>query len=227
MIDEITFSSGQTVRVGRIEREKIDSFNASNPEPEPPRKSAADLGIEVFGGIEETEFLTVLDDPEYLAALDDYHVSMAAKWLDLFASVVDFDFPAAEADDLAEMGIIDPDSPADILDTLIIRSREDTAELIAAILYNSTVTVRGLREASEKFNIRWRGKRLSALHKLSVTPVDGSDVFGARQAARANGISWLEFCKLTGPEQSDEVAFHLLDGRLEWLITQWNRVKAQ
>ena len=88
-----------------------------------------------------------------------------------------------------------------------------------AVLYNSTVTPRGLQEAERKLNVQWDNVRIKVAgggEKRS----RASDVFNSRKAALAAGMTWNEFCELTGPEQSDEMAFFILNSRLECLMVQ-------
>ena len=45
-------------------------------------------------------------------------------------------------------------------------------------------------------------------------------LFVDRKAAQFGGYKWPEFCELPGPEQSAQVAFYLINARLEWLASQ-------
>ncbi len=224
MITEYVTSSGFRLGIGRIDRREIDRFAGERPIPEPPVKTAAELGIPVFGGVEDEELLPIWDDPKFLADVMKYRIRMFDEELDLVASAITLldDLDPIAAKPLEDAGLLRPGNVADALRYIVLKNDTEIAKLVEAVLYNSTITPRGLREAEEKLDVQWDNIRLNVAgggEKRS----RASAVFNGRKAAQAANMSWNEFCELTGPEQSEEMAFFILNSRLECLMVQSKR----
>lgn len=206
---------GLRLEIGRIGREVIDAYAVTNPPPEPPMRK-----VEAWGGI--VEDVPVPDDLEYRARLLDYHVAQGERQIELIAEAITMpDQEAVPTEELAELqaiGLCDGGWP-DTLRYLVLAHPADMAAAVELVLYQSTVTERGVEEAARAFNVTWAGRPVLTIRPPS-TPGQYSMIYEARLAARYSGYAWGEFCALTGPEQSAAVAFHLLDLRLEWLAAQ-------
>ena len=220
MITEYVTSSGFRLGTGRIDRRKIDKFAGERPVPEPPMKTAADLGIAVFGGVEDEELLPIWDDPGYLMELQDYYQKIGDEEFDLIAGAINL-LDAVPKKDLQELREfeIDVSDPADFLRFTVLNSDKDMTEIVALVFYNSTVTARGMMEAAKTFNVTFRDEPV-ALVGHEEGQGKASPLFSHRRAARASNYTWEEFCELPGPEQSTVVAFHRLEGRLQWLMSK-------
>ena len=209
--------------MGRISRREIDTFAGDRPIPKPPVKSASELGIQVFGGekAEAEEMLPIWDDPEFLADVMKYRIRMFDEELDLVASAITLldDLDPIAAKPLEDAGLLRPGNVADALRYVVLQNDAEIAKLVETVLYNSTITPRGLREAEDKLDVQWDNVQLKVAgggEKRSMA----SAVFNGRKAAQAANMSWNEFCDLTGPEQSEEMAFFILNSRLECLMVQ-------
>jgi len=217
---EYITSSGFRLGIGRIDRREIDKFAGERPIPEPPVKTAKELGIPVFGGVEDEELLPIWDDPDYRAELHDYYQKIGGEEFDLIAKVVELLDPTSESTvaEVDEFGI-DISDPADFLRFVVLDNDRDLSEITALVFYNSTVTPRGMAEAVKAFNVTFRGEKVTLIGQQD-GQAKASILFGHRQAARANNYTWEEFCNLPGPEQSTVVAFHRLEGRLQCLMSK-------
>jgi len=207
-----TTETGVELRIGRIPRQSIDRFVAEHRPPEPPM-----ITVETWAG--DVEEMPDHDAPEYQRAMGQYWLRMGKEHVALIADAVTVlsDTRLSELAELREVGLVtaESDSVADFLRYIV--SDADTKEIVGVVLYNSTVTDRGLLEASVRFNVSWRGKRVSALSVLGDSPGRYGPEFEARRAAQFCGLPWRHFCKLGGPAQSSVVAFFRLNNSLAWL----------
>lgn len=204
---EYTTGDGLRLDIGRIDRTILDPFFIANPPPEPPTAK-----VEVFAGF--TEDIPVTDNPEYLAALFSYRVQMGYELVDIIADAVNLP-DDGEANALQIAGLAE--TKADLLRFRL--SEIDLENIVELVLYQSTVTERGIQEAAERLNVTWAGKPVLALRPPSSAGRVGM-LYEHRQAARFGGYRWSEFCALPGPEQSEEFAFYRINARLTWLQTQ-------
>ena len=200
------------ISVGRVPRQRIDRFAVELPAPEPPTKA-----VEVWGEIQEE--VPDYGDPGYQAALGRYWFELGKRHVDLIAPAVTLP-PSADFGELTELreiglGVNDAGSVADFLRYVI--SDADLQAVVGLVLYQSTVTDRGLAEASARYNVTWDGRRLSALTTLGKSPGFYGPEFEARRAAQFVHREWEAFCELSGQEQSDIVAFYRLNASLAWL----------
>lgn len=206
------------LEVGKLPRQIIDKFLVARLPPEPPTREA-----EAFGGI--VEEVPVLDDPQYLADLQTYYTRLGDEQIDLVAEAVRIiDMPEREAalmemEDLRSIGLAEEDDFAAQLRYIVLANDEDLANVVELVFYQSTVTARGIEEATRAFNVTWMSQPVTAWHVPRV-PGRYSQQFEDRKVAQHNHYTWREFCTLPGPEQSAEVAFYRLSQRLEWLMIQ-------
>lgn len=214
-MSEYVTKSGVRLEVGRIPRQEIDAFTVAHPSPEPPTRRAV-----AFGDVEED--VPVWDAPEYQAKLFDYYVSLAHDQMALVAGAVEIlDTPdlSSELAELREIGLAQGDGHADLLRYVILGNDEDAAAVTGLVMYHSTVTERGIKEAKKAFCVTWAGQPVETW-RVPGTPGRYGSLFEARLAAKFSTYSWPVFCELSGPEQSAEVAFYRLSSRLDWLRSQ-------
>jgi hypothetical protein len=214
---EYATTAGMRLEVGRIPRQKIDNFIGGRPLPEPPTRTT-----EVFGG--DTEEVPILDDPGYRRALLDYYITFGHDQVDLIADAVQIigDVPLAELEELRELGLAEGDGHADLLRHVVLGSDDDLAAVVELVMYQSTVTERGIAEAAQAFNVTWMEKPVLQWGIPGSYGRHGAP-FEARKAAQFSRYNWHDFCALSGPEQSAIVAFYRLSTRLEWLMAQQQR----
>lgn len=217
-MSEYTTGAGVRLRIGCLLRRKIDEFLSAEALPEPPTREA-----EAFGGIMEE--IPVLDDPTYLAELQTYYARLGDEQIDLIAEAVEIvamperEAALVEMEDLRAVGLAEGDDRATWLRYIILADNEDLANVVGQVFYNSTVTERGIAEATQVFGVTWMGQPVSAWHVPRV-PGRYNQQFEDRKAQRHGRYTWREFCTLPGWEQSAEVAFYRLSMRLEWLMSQ-------
>jgi hypothetical protein len=206
---EYVTKGGIRLEVGRIPRQEIDRFIAARPPPEPPTKA-----VTVFGDVEED--VPVLDDAEYLAALSNYYIELGCDKAALIVEAVevlgDVDF-AADLEELRSAGLVQGDGRVDLLRYVVLGNTSDLEQVVALVFYNSTVTVQGIQEAAQAFNLMWNGQPVSPF-LLSKGNALAASAFNDRLAARWANYNWEEFSALSGPEQSATVAFYRLNMRL-------------
>ncbi len=158
-------------------------------------------------------------DQEYQAQFLAWQVAFGNSLLEVIAEVVEIpeSIIAKVEDELRELRELDicEVGAASIL-RFILCNAEDLANVVSLVLYESTVTARGLKEAQELYDVRWNGKQLSVISKPSGRAT-ASGIFSDRISAQWAHCKWEEFCNLPGPEQSAIVALHRLQNRLEYL----------
>lgn len=207
---EYTTAEGHRLRIGRIPRARIDAFGATNPPPEPPTKT-----VEVWGGLPEK--VPDTNDPDYQAALGRYYVEIGRENVKLIAPAVELiDVDLSEIAELGHAGVDSLDNQVAAFLRYMVNDAEVQA-IVEQALYNSTVTNRGLMEASQRYNVRWGGGLLTAFSVLGKSAGSYGAEFDARRAAQFNGTRWPEFCEMSGAEQSNVVAFFRLSNSLSWL----------
>lgn len=217
-MSEYVTAGGLRLEISRIPRQVIDDFLAGEMPPEPPIRE-----VEAWGGI--TEEVPVLDDPGYLAAMQQYYLQLGDGQIDLIAPAVGLppDCGAVELEELRALGLAEEgDGKADLLRYVVLANEEDLGNVTELVFYNSTVTERGIAEAKARFGVTWHKLPVAAWHVPS-SPAGYNLEFEARRVGREAGYKWGEFCKLSGPEQSAEVALQRLGSRLAWLESQRQR----
>jgi hypothetical protein len=205
--------NGILLKVGRINRMILDTFAAGHPEPEPPMMTVTAWG-------DEEEEIPVHDDPAYMAARLAWFVQFGEELFNLIASAIELpDDIAVEAelDELRDLGLGDLDDKSAFLRYAAVGSVEELRGVVDLVLYNSTVTVRGLEEAAKVYGVTWMDREVPVFAKVE-GDAKASGIFGDRQAAQWAHYRWGEFCEMTGPEQSMVVALHRLTLRLEELM---------
>jgi hypothetical protein len=208
-----TTQAGIGLGIGRIDRQHIDNLLARRPMPEPPTRT-----VQVWGGIEEEEPLW--NDPAYQVELTTFWLQLGREQLELVTPAVTI-LSGAESVDLRELeeaGISRSD-PAGRLRAGVLGDPLDLQAVVELVFYLSTVTQRGIDEATAAFRVLWLDKPVLAW-KVPGAPAEYAPVYRDRQAARSGGYSWERFGRLTGPEQSAEVAFFLIERRLGWLMSR-------
>jgi hypothetical protein len=215
--------AGTRLEIGRVDRRIVDNFVAENQEPEPPERKASEMGIEIWG--EPDQLLKDYKDADYQAARAEWNLKFGLEMFTLLAEAVRVPEQAAreaeiEARDLAALGIAADAGKPSLLANVLASSADDLSEIVEIILYNSTVTIRGLVEAAQAYNVRWRGKKVPVVEPPS-GPLKCNGVLGDRLAAQWAGYThWDEFCELPGPEQSAIVALFRYKGKIEELFTK-------
>lgn len=206
-----TLESGLKISVNRIDRREIDKFATVNPKPEPPTRT-----VTVWGGLEEQ--VPIYDDPEYVAAVNAYYMRIGRDQYPLICRGLSLVEKMRDGPDPILSELFPNYTPEQLIIYENATSNE-IADLTGRVFYLSTVTDQGIGEAEALFNARWDGKPVSA-YKLPGDPVKVAQVYRDRVAATAAGYKWAEFCDLPGPEQSEIVAFYLIQNYLTWLQQQ-------
>ena len=203
--------AGTVLVVGRIPRQHIDQFIAQHPEPEPPTRTAVELGIDVFGDVDEQ--IPDHGNAEYLAAKAAWGEEFGTAMMGILAGAITIsdDTQAAallEMEEMRALSLLEGGGakPSLLLYTLLTDPR-DLGAVVDEIFYNSTVTLRGLVEAAQAYGVYWRGNKVPV-----VTPPRGpakaNGIYSDRQAAQWSHYRWSDFCELPGNEQSAIVALH-------------------
>lgn len=207
-----TTQAGIRLEIGRIDRQNIDNLLARRPMPEPPTRT-----VMVWGGVEEDEPLW--DDPEYRAELTTFWLELGREQLEIVAPAVTvISGELADLRELEEAGISRSD-PAGRLRAGVLSEPADLQAVIEGVFHLSTVTQRGIDEATAAFRVLWLDRPVLAW-KVPGAPAEYAPLYRDRQVARSGGYSWERFCQLPGPEQSAEVAFYLIERRLGWLVSK-------
>lgn len=207
-----TTEAGTRLEIGRVPRQDIDNLLARHPLPEPPTRQ-----VTVWGGVTENE--PVWDDPTYQAELTGYWLRFGREQLAVVAPAVTVvSGEQADLRELEEAGITSRD-PASQLRASVLTATADLQAVIELVFYQSTVTQRGIDEATAAFRVLWLDKPVLAW-KVPGAPAEYAPLYRDHQAARSGGYSWERFCQLPGPEQSAEVAFYLIENRLHWLMSK-------
>lgn len=210
---EYTTLEGYHLLLGGIDRRRLDRIRLKRGEPIPPTRT-----VTAWGEIEEE--IPIYDDPAYQSEQVEYHLWLAgeeaAVMVDAITILNEDAIRWTELSELAELRLVIPSEKIGFL--LYLVSEHDRSNIVEQILYNSTVTIKGIAEAEQAYDITWYGQNVYAW-RVPGTPGRVGDLFEARQAAQFSHLSWDEFCDLPGPEQSAVWAFHRLSRRLEWLLS--------
>ena len=205
-------TTGYLVTVGRVDRRIIDARRR-----EPPRPPT--IRVEAWGEA-EGELVPDYRDPGYLAEMRTFHLELLDGQLDMIAGVIEYSPPVEEgwADELVELGTFNEPTEANALRFEVLADSADASRAVEEVLYNSTVTRRGLDEAVARYGVTWRSGRISL-------DARGGDVkaypeFEHRRAAINAHYAWDAFCALPGPEQSAIVAHYKLEAKIEWTASQ-------
>lgn len=208
---EYTTLEGYRLQLGSVDRRRLDRIRLKRGEPDPPTRT-----VEIWGGEEE---VPIYDDAGYQGDRVEYHLWLASEEAGVMADAITIlnedTIDWSELGELDGLGLVIPNEKVGFL--LYLVNDNDKSNVIEQILYNSTVTVRGIAEAERTYAITWYDQSVYAW-RIPGTPGRVGDLFEARQAAQFSHLSWGEFCDLSGPEQSAVWAFHRLSRRLEWLL---------
>ena len=208
---EFITREGLRIEVGSVHRDRLDSISIL--EPVPPLRD-----VETWGGL--VEKVPVLDDPHYLAELFDYRLRLWREQLDIISDGLTLPDDAqieAQLDALRDVIENMPDTKTGFLRYCLDDS--DRARLVEQVLYQSTVTQRGIDEAVTRFGYKWRGQKLETWN-VPVSYGERGKLAVEWKAAIKSGVTWAQFCNLSGKEQSAHVAFWMLEDKLNYLLSQ-------
>jgi len=143
-----------------VDRRLIDRLRLGREEPKPPVRV-----VEAWGDIEEE--IPVLDDPGYQAEMMTYHLWLAKEQAAVIAGAVE---PLDEVDwvelfELGGLGLEFANANMGLLCYLL--SDQDRANVVALVLYHSTVTARGVTEAERAYGVKWMNKPVTAWRRLA------------------------------------------------------------
>jgi len=201
--------TGYTLEIREIDRERIDAFQMHSPPPEPPVEE-----VEAFGG--EIEKVERPNDPDYQAALGMWKLHMFIEELSLVADAVRIVAePPGEREAVADLLGREPDTEA-LLRFSVFVDDADRQRVIEDILYLSTVTRRGIEEAAWRFGVKWSGKPVLE-YDLGRSPAKFLQRYADWSAAVACNYTWEQFCRLSGPKQSEIVAWWMTNNALTFL----------
>ena len=205
---------GAELLISRIHRATIDRLVVARPPPDPPTRK-----VEIFGGLEED--VAVWDDPSYQEELAKYRLALGQDELQLIYPAIEVakEGPGPEPDLLALFDKTEL-TAFERLQLVILANHKDLEQVVELVFYLSTVTPRGIQEATDAFGVVWYDKPITA-YKIPGSPAMYNQSFRDRTAAQACGYNWHSFCELTGPEQSEIVAFYMLQQTLEYFNAKW------
>jgi hypothetical protein len=175
--------------------------------------------VETWGGVKEE--VPDYNDPGYRVAMLEYHLRYARDLMDVLAAGV-----TILNEDRARLSLQALEEVVGKQDDLalgLLRGTTDfeRAEIVELILYQSTVTQRAIDEAAARFGYKWRGKPLMTWH-IPMSHGERGKLGVEWKAAHRSGLTWAQFCDLSGPEQSRHVAFWMLEDKLAYLLQQPN-----
>lgn len=214
MPSSYTTAGGAQLLISRVHRAAIDKFVAAHPEPVPPS-----IMIEIWGGIEEES--PDYANSQYVHEIQQYRLAMGHDQLDLILPAIQVVFNPKPVDSelLELLGVTVLDDIADLRYN-ILSDDVDLENVVEEMLYLSTVTHQGMEEAQQAMAVKWMDKEVTAW-KVPSIPVEYNPLFRDRKAAQACGYDWTSFCELTGPDQSENVAYYMLSQTLEFLSSKW------
>lgn len=198
--------SSLKVTFRKVDRTELDKMRAVIKEPKAPL-----VKYEIWGGITETH--PNFDDPKYIKKLNSFYTGLFTIQRDLILdAIIELDLASLpDYKELAAIGIVTPDLMLPI---------QDWNYLVSEILYQSTVTTKGLLEAEAKFSITWMDKSLRGF-AVPGSMVDAAEYFTHWKAAQFMNFNWHQFCDMPGPLQSDAVYFYTASNKLDWMNERW------
>lgn len=229
MITEYSISSGPwcgtCLRLGRVPRSVIDRFTAEHPEPEAPLKRADELGVEIWALPDE--MLPDNKDAGFVAARIRWQGEFSRGMFSLLSEAIHpaqedsvrarREFKELRREGLTAQGYTEH---ANILISTILGDKADLDAVCELIQYNSTVTLRGLVEAAKAYNVRYMGKKVPVAVLGGSHKATANSEYNDRLTAQWAGYKWGDFCTMSGPEQSAEVALYRISQRLERLMSK-------
>jgi len=205
---QYTTRGGWSAELSRIDRRDLDALVVAAPSP--PLRT-----VESWGGV--VEQLPIYDDPKYQAQLLAHKINLQHSQTLIIAGGLQL--PAAKRLEAETLRKIVPsrDLTVEAVALRYLLQDDDRNAIIAHILYLSTVTDRGIKEAITRFNYSWRDKPLDTFGVGMSHGRRGQLAVDFRAAVRS-GLTWSQFCDLPGYEQSMHVAYWLLEDRLNYLL---------
>lgn len=209
---------GTRLMVGRIPRHLIDALENRYPRPIPPMVKASSIGVEVWG--DEDELVPHEKDRAYLADLYQWNVDIGREQIALIAQAVTipedtFAKAMVELEEMRSLSIVDDESVASALRYILLPSDEDTNAVVELVMYQSTVTLRGMAEAAERFGVTHRNRPVTLFGSGKTGDTFANQEFNDRIAAQWAHCDWRDFCELPGPEQSAIAALYRIKSRIE------------
>lgn len=217
-----TTNTGVQLEIGRIPRVFIDQLLVNYPEPEAPTRTE-----EIWGGFSEE--VPDLDDPDYRFRLQIWYANIVNEQMAVILPAIRViggldTVDLSELEQLQQAGILPEGETADLLQYEILKSNQDATAVTELVFYHSTVTQRGIDEAAQAYKVTWFDQPVLAW-KSPELPAKYTNLYRDRQSAQMAGYTWEQFCNMQGPDQSAIVAYHLINGRLEWLISKYRLKK--
>jgi hypothetical protein len=158
---------------------------------------------------------------EYQQALYNWRVQIWREQLRAIAAAITFSLTSEARQKLEALQAIGMGTGTDADFLRFCVCEADQAAIVEAVYYQSTVTQRGIAEAEERLNYTWRDKPLS-IWTVGYTYGKRGALAVDMRAAFRSGLTWQQFCALSGQEQSLLVAFWSLEERLNWLSSNGN-----
>ena len=221
---KVVTSAGFELTVIGISRKALDAFLLYRKRPVPPLKT-----VKAYKGFEE--HIPDYDDAGYQEEYNAYVTAIAMDRFSLVIAAVTFDFNPFEREEfktLVDAGIVsittEDQARSDFVQFVALSAMTDIVLVMNEILYLSTVTERGIQEAGDAFDVTWLGKRIESWG-VPGSKVKFTNHYEDRETACVYGLSWNEFCNLTGPEQSAFVAHNRIKNRIAWLMQRDSRTK--
>ena len=206
-----TTKQGIKLEVVKIHRSLIDEKSGMVVEPIPPTKE-----VEIFGGF--VEEIPILDDEDYLNDLNDYYLLVYNNYKNILVDGVRIISGLEEFPDLKELKKMMGNTHVYLY--TVFADDDDTTKIIEKIFYLSTVTQKGIEQATRNFDVQFLNKPISA-YKTPSIPALYSGLFRDRKASKDAGYKWDEFCALSGKEQSLIVAHYQLESTLDYIVQKW------
>jgi hypothetical protein len=175
--------------------------------------------VETWGGVKEE--VPDFKDASYKRRLHDYRVRLWRERVGVISAGLTFTLPTTTQSQLEAIRAIGLGGGTDADYLRLMIAEYDQARVVEMLFYLSTVTVRGIDEAVERLEYTWRGKPVTAW-SIGYTPGKRGALGVDMRTAVRSGLTWNQFCDLSGPEQSQHVAFWMLEDRLGWLVDNGN-----
>ena len=210
-----TTRSGFLLEIGSVPRRNIDTYEREHPQPEPPIKAASELGIAVFGDVEE--WIEDWDDQVYKNALDQHYLTIGNDHIGLVTPavrIVSGPGSEPELEALSALGLVRDGNQEDFLRNVVLTTAAEAALVAQEVFYNSTITPRGILEALSFFNLKLDKRPVNIFAGRKTGRWRANSLFTHRRAARYCGYAWESFVELPGPMQSEHLVFYLLEERL-------------
>jgi hypothetical protein len=183
------------------------------------------MGVEVWALPDE--MLPDRDNPAYIVTFLNWQAEFSQGMFSLLSEAMALsvddatrarrEFAELQRQELAAGGYTEW---ASVLMSTALGSDADFGAACELVQYNSTVTLRGIVEAAKAYNVRLRGKKVPVAVLGDGGKATANGEYNDRMVAQWAGYKWAEFCELTGPEQSAEVALYRISQRIERMMSK-------